>query len=149
MRFWNWAIAAALALTVAGCAAPPQPAETTATAQGFDGTYNGEALADQITEGCGAASQPIEIKVKGSHIYTRHSHPSLDGTIDTSGEVSMQSGDGNSNLTGSIQGSALTATETTSKAPKKLEGFYANAAATCTLAVQATKASGGDADGAP
>ena len=161
MRAWNCTMTVALALTVAACATqPPQPAATKpaattlaattpAAARGFDGTYSGDAVADQVTEACGAASQPIEIKVIGSHIYTRHSHPSLDGTIDTSGEVTMQNDDGSSSLTGSIQGNALSATETTTRAPRKLEGFFANATSTCTLAVQATRASGGDADGAP
>jgi hypothetical protein len=159
MRFWNchiaFAVALALTVNLAACATPPQPAASTAstaaasTGSGFDGSYRGEGLPDQIVDGCEEAPRAVEIEVKGDHIWTRHSHPSLSGTIDTSGAVSMQNSDGSSNLTGLIQGDVLTATETTNMAPKGLQGVFVNAASTCTSAVQATRGSGGAADGAP
>jgi len=149
MRFRTCTIARvgalALTATVAACAAPssqPVAASTPATsssAAGFDGTYQGQSLADQVVSGCGEMSRAITIGVRGDHIWLHHGHPSLDGTIDPTGQVTMQNDDGTSSLTGSIQGDVLTGTETTSGAPRKLQGFYVNAQSTCTFAIQATR----------
>jgi hypothetical protein len=150
MRVWICKIAArpvalALVLAATACAAPsPQPVSATsaaarAPAAGFDGTYRGESLPDEIVAGCGEKARAITIDVSGDHASTHHSHPSLDGTVDPSGQVSMQNSDGSSSLTGLIEGEVLTGTETTSDAPGKLQGFYANAQSTCTFAVQATR----------
>jgi hypothetical protein len=158
MRFWNCniplAVALVLAATVVACGTPPPPAVVTASAaavstgNGFDGTYRGEAFPDQIIEGCGEASHAVILEVKGDRIWVRHSH-ALTGTVDPAGEVSMQNSDATSNLTGSIQGDVLKATETTTRSPKKLQGFYVDSESTCTFAIQATRESGGDSDGAP
>jgi hypothetical protein len=148
------AVALVLTVTIDACGAPPQPAVVTAstaagsTGSGFDGTYRGEAFPDQIVEGCGEASHAIKLEVEGNRIWVRHSH-ALTGTVDTAGEVSMQNSDASSNLTGSIQGDVLKATETTTRAPKKLQGFYEDSNSTCTFAIRATRESGNGSDGAP
>jgi hypothetical protein len=152
MRIWNRGLigcpmALALVMAVAACAvSSPQPVSTKSTAAGFDGTYRGEGLPDQIVEECGAMSRPITVEVKGDRVWTHHSHPSLTGVIDSTGQVVMQNGDGSSSLTGLIQGEVLTGTETTSDTPKKLDGFYVTAQSTCTFAIQATRESSGSSD---
>ena len=157
MRFWRRTVTTRLAgltimMTTAACAAPPIPPVVSGTtvgtfpAEGFDGTYRGESLPDQIVDGCGEAPRDITIKVKGDRAWVHHGHPPLSGTIDPTGVVSMQNDDGTRSLSGSIQSGMLTATETTSSAPGKLQGFYVNSDSTCTFAIQAIRGSGEDSD---
>jgi hypothetical protein len=155
MRVWSRKIlrpvALALVMTVGACAAPSappvlaKPTAAGASSASFDGTYSGESLPDQVIEGCGERGRAITIEVRGDRAWTHHSRPSLTGTIDATGQVSMQNSDGTSSLTGLIQSAVLTGTETTSDAPKKLQGFYATTQSTCTLQIQATR-DPGDSD---
>jgi hypothetical protein len=144
--------ALALVMAAAACAASSQPpvvARTTVAAtpvEGFDGTYRGESSPDQIVEGCGETPHDITIKVMGDRAWVHHGHPSLSGAIDATGQISLQNDDGTNSLSGSIQSGILTATETTSSAPRKLQGFYVGSGATCTFAIQASRHSGNESD---
>jgi hypothetical protein len=141
-----------LVTALAACTAPPvRPVPTQGPvaafrAHGFDGTYRGESAPDQIALACGGSPHDITIKVKGDRTWVHHGHPSLSGTIDATGQISMQDDDGTSSLTGSIQGEVLTATETASSAPGKLQGFYVDSGSSCSFTIQATR-EGGDGSG--
>jgi hypothetical protein len=125
----------ALMAVVAGCTAP-QGKTTGPGMTAFNGKYEGTGVST-----CDQNAHSISINVRGDQIWM-HPHHKMTGTVSEGGDIYMQNASGSHRLTGNIQNGILTATDVATEGPKKLKGFYTNAASTCTMTIQANRVGG-------
>lgn len=131
----------AIALTLAGCAAP-QPLSPPDPAR--DGTYVGTRTQDPA---CGIETHRIVLQVAGTRIavHSRHASQDLAGTINPDGGFALQDGDGKRHIDGLIRDGHLVATEP--DAPGNVRrhrrsGGDDPTALTCTWRYEATRTPG-------
>ncbi len=146
MLSWRYA---ALMLAYATAACSPRQTEVDPAITRFDGIYRGAATPDRTAVGCEPTVHSIRIEVSAGQIWvhTHHRGRQLGGTVAADGQIVMQDAHGNHHVTGLIQDSRLTATETTEGSSRHSENPYADGEQVCVTAIDASRVSNRDAGG--
>ena len=140
---------ATLVLVCATAACSPRQTEVDPAITRFDGMYRGAATPDRSAAGCEPTVHSIRIEVSAGQIWvhTHHRGRQLGGTVAADGQIVMQDASGNHRVTGLIQDSRLTATETTEGSSRRSDSPYADGGQVCVTAIEASRAANGDAGG--